>query len=91
MSNITVPVVENAVADVEDVSSRSGSSEASDILDMRDDEGWNDIEPDEEEQTFISLLDDEVFHNLNAMLEHCKAKYNFDFLEIRQKVTYVYI
>ena len=81
----TVPVVEYA-------SSRSGSSEASDILDLRDDEGWEDAEPEEEEeQNFISLLDDEVFHDINSMLEHCKVKHNFDFLEIRQRVTYVSI
>jgi len=67
--------------------SSSGSSEASDILDLKDDEGWEDAEPDEEEEHFISLLDDEVFTDINSMLNHCKEKYGFDFLDIRQKVT----
>jgi type I protein arginine methyltransferase len=64
----------------------SGSSENSDVLDMKDDEGWEDAEPDEEETQFISLLDDEVFTDIHAMLGHCKEKYSFDFLEIRQRL-----
>jgi len=64
----------------------SGSSEASDILDLKDDEGWEDAEPDEEETQFISLLDDEVFTDIMSMLNHCKDKYNFDFLEVRQRL-----
>jgi hypothetical protein len=89
MSNTIVPIIEAAVPDVEMASSQSDSSDASDILDMRDDEGWDDVEPEEEElQNIISLLDDELFHDIKSMLEHCKVKYNFDFLNIRQKVTY---
>lgn len=62
----------------------SGSSETSDILDMKDEEGWEDAEPDNEVTQFISLLDGEVFTDITSMLDHCKAKYQFDFLEIRQ-------
>lgn len=64
----------------------SGSSEASDILDLKDDEGWEDAEPDEEETQFISLLDDEVFTDIMSMLNHCKENHNFDFLEVRQRL-----
>ena len=67
--------------------SSSGSSENSDILDMKNDDGWEDAEPDEEETPFISLLDDEVFMDIYAMLNHCKEKYNFNFLEIRQRLA----
>ncbi|CAD6449217.1 a1f9422c-a659-4409-a0d7-cd8b356513a1 [Sclerotinia trifoliorum] len=67
--------------------SDSGSSEASDILDLKDDEGWEDAEPEEEEQNqFVSLLDDEVFSDMLAMIQHCKEKYGFDFLEVRQNL-----
>lgn len=86
MSSIVVPASEKGKIP-EDTQSQSGSSEASDVLDMKDDEGWDDVEPEEEEQNIISLLDDEVFNNVNQMLDHCKAKYNFDFLALRQKVT----
>jgi protein arginine N-methyltransferase 3 len=37
--------------------SSSGSSEAPDILDLKDDEGWEDAEPEDEEEAFISLLE----------------------------------
>jgi type I protein arginine methyltransferase len=65
-----------------------GSSEASDVLDMKDDEGWEDAEPDVENETFISLLDDEVFTDLMSMLNHCKDKYNFDFLQLKRKLAF---
>jgi protein arginine N-methyltransferase 3 len=65
--------------------SSSGSSEG-DILDLKDDEGWEDAEPEEETDTFISLLDDEVFTDIMQMLNHCKEKHNFDFLELRQRL-----
>jgi protein arginine N-methyltransferase 3 len=64
----------------------SGSSDASDILDMRDEEGWEDAEPDVEETQFISLMDDEVFTDMMQMLNHCKEKHNIDFLDIRSRL-----
>ncbi|RDW66146.1 putative histone-arginine methyltransferase CARM1 [Coleophoma cylindrospora] len=67
--------------------SESGSSEASDILDLKDDEGWEDAEPDEESLQFVSLFDSEVFTDITSMLEHCKVKHNFDFLAVRQKLN----
>ena len=76
----SVPVIEKLAP------SSSGSSEASDILNLKDDEGWEDAEPDEEETNFISLLDDEVFTDIMSMLNHCRDKYGFDFLEIRQRL-----
>lgn len=62
------------------------SSEGSDFLDMRNEEGWEDAEPDVEETQFISLLDDEVFTDVLSMLDHCKAKHDFDFLAVRQRL-----
>jgi protein arginine N-methyltransferase 3 len=55
------------------------------VLDLKGDEGWEDIEPEEEQQKIISLLDQEVFPDVASMLTYCKEKYNFDFLEIRDK------
>lgn len=66
--------------------SSSGSSDVSDILDLKDDEGWEDAEPEEEHDQFISLLDDEVFHDVHSMLQHCMEKHAFDFLELRQRL-----
>ncbi|KAI0397178.1 S-adenosyl-L-methionine-dependent methyltransferase [Xylariaceae sp. FL0594] len=55
--------------------------------DSRDEEGWNDVEEDEEATPeVISLLDDRVFPDVNSMLAHCKEKYSFDFLAVRQRL-----
>lgn len=67
--------------------SPSTDSEASDILDLQDDEGWEDAEPEEEQLRVVSLFDAEIFPNILSMLEYCKAKYNFDFLKIRDQVA----
>jgi protein arginine N-methyltransferase 3 len=66
--------------------SSSEGSENSDILDLKDDEGWEDAEPDVEETRFVSLTDGEIFPDIHSMLKHCKDKHNLDFLEVRQKL-----
>jgi hypothetical protein len=63
----------------------SSGSEAADILDFKDDEGWDDAEPEDEQEKIISLLDDEVFPDVASMLAHCKSKYNFDLIHIKNK------
>ncbi|KAI1869036.1 uncharacterized protein JN550_006023 [Neoarthrinium moseri] len=51
------------------------------------DEGWDDVEQDEEETTeVISLLDDKVFPGVLSMLAYCKESHGFDFLAVRQKL-----
>ena len=75
----SIPAIEKSAA------SSSGSSEG-DILDLKNDEGWEDAELEEESDTFISLLDDEVFTDIMQMLKHCKEKHDFDFLELRQRL-----
>jgi len=76
-----------ATPEIEKHAPSSESSENSDILDLKDDEGWEDAEPDVEETQFISLLDDEVFTDIHTMLTHCKEKHSFDFLEVRQRLN----
>lgn len=52
-----------------------------------DESDWEDAEPEEEEAVdIISLLDDTVFPNLDAMLQHCRDKHNFDFLAVRSRL-----
>ncbi|KAI9888459.1 MAG: hypothetical protein M1814_006906 [Vezdaea aestivalis] len=47
------------------------------------DEGWEDVEPDtEDELSFVSFFDSEEFPSLSAMLWHAKERYNFDFLDV---------
>ena len=62
----------------------SGSSEG-DVLNLNSDDGWEDAEPEEETDVFISLLDDEVFTDIMHMVNYCKEKHNFDFLDLRNR------
>ncbi|KAI1353228.1 S-adenosyl-L-methionine-dependent methyltransferase [Xylaria sp. FL0043] len=55
--------------------------------DSKDEEGWNDVEEDEDDTPeVISLLDDRVFPDVISMLSHCKERHNFDFLGVRQRL-----
>ncbi|KAI3552733.1 methyltransferase domain-containing protein [Colletotrichum lupini] len=64
---------------------KNGARAGSDV--SSDESDWDDAEPEEEEaQSFISLLDDTVFPDVDAMLRHCRTKHNFDFLAIRRRL-----
>jgi protein arginine N-methyltransferase 3 len=81
----TLPVRESRPQD-DDLSSNS-SSDGSDVFNTKAEEGWEDVEPDVEEEQIVSLLDGETFPTVQAMLAYCKDKYNFDFLELRDKFS----
>lgn len=76
-----------AISGDEKYAASSDSSEGSDILDLKGDEGWEDAEPDVESIQFKSLLDDEVFTDVYAMLKHCKDIHGFDFLALRKQLA----
>lgn len=59
-------------------------SSMTDSLDNRNDEGWEDVEPDEEALTIVSLFDEKTFPNIIDMLQHCKDKYSFDIRAIHK-------
>jgi protein arginine N-methyltransferase 3 len=58
-------------------------SSLSDPLDLTRDEGWEDVEPDEEKVVVVSLFDDKVFTDVKSMLEYCKHSFDFDFVKVR--------
>ena len=62
----------------------SDSSSLSDPLDTRNDEGWEDVEHDEETITVVSLFDGETFPDAPSMLECCRDKHGFDIWKLRQ-------
>ena len=52
-----------------------------------DEEGWFDVDADDEPQpAIVSLLDEHVFPDAAAMLAYCKDKYQVDFLAIRARL-----
>lgn len=62
-------------------------SSVSNPLDNDNDEGWDDVEPDDELLTFLSLFDEKTFPNVIDMLHYCKAQYNFDIWAIRKGLS----
>ncbi|KAF1813624.1 protein methyltransferase [Eremomyces bilateralis CBS 781.70] len=67
------------------MSSVSSDSE-SDILDPRADEGWEDVEPEEEIISVKSFFDDRWFPDVKSMLEYCKQEHGFDFSDVRKRL-----
>lgn len=71
----------------EPVISDDSGSESTDS--REDEEGWDDVEPDEDDeaaQEVISLLDERVFPDVESMLAHCRDQHGFDFLAVRQRL-----
>lgn len=62
----------------------SDTSSLSDPLDTTNDEGWEDVEQDEEPITIVSLFDANTFTGARSMLSHCKENHGFDIWKIRQ-------
>lgn len=61
-------------------------SSTSDPLDLADDEGWEDVAPEEEEtQPIVSLFSQEVFPDVRSMLKDCKEKFGFDFVAVQRE------
>lgn len=60
------------------------SHSVSDSSDSSNEEGWEDVEPDEESQPVVGLFTEQVFPDARSMLKECKEKYNFDLLKIQK-------
>lgn len=63
----------------------SSSSSTSNLLDMRNEEGWEDVEDDTIQETFVSLFDTEPFNNVTDMFRYCKDKHGFDIWSLRKQ------
>ncbi|OAL26225.1 hypothetical protein AYO22_04403 [Fonsecaea multimorphosa] len=62
----------------------SDTSSESDPLDTTNDEGWEDMEQDEEPMTIVSLLDESTFPDAQSMLAHCRDTHGLDIWKLRQ-------
>ena len=74
-SETTKPIGAESFPDSHSV---SGSSDTS------NEEGWEDVEADEESQPVVGLFSEQVFPDARSMLKECKEKYNFDLLKIQK-------
>ena len=65
----------------------SDSSEEADILDLADDEGWEDQEPDVEKIEVLCLGCPETFPNAQSMLPHCRDTHNIDIVNVQKTLS----
>lgn len=69
------PPIDDVEADSRSVSDESDSS---------NEEGWEDVEPDDDTQPVVSLFSEKVFPDVRAMLKDAKEKHGFDLLKIQK-------
>lgn len=74
-SGTVEPLVNERSADLVSLSDESNSS---------DEEGWEDVEPDDESQPVVGLFSEQVFPDVRSMLQECKDKHNFDLLKLQK-------
>jgi protein arginine N-methyltransferase 3 len=74
-SRATEPPVNEVPADARSVSDESDSS---------NEEGWEDVEPEDDSQPVVGLFSDVVFPDVRSMLKECKEKNNFDLVKIQK-------
>lgn len=73
---------------VDDVQADSRS--VSDSSDSSNEEGWEDVEADDETQPVVDLFSEQVFPDVRSMLKECKEKHQFDLLKIQKDLGMLY-
>ncbi|KAJ5390227.1 Ribosomal protein arginine N-methyltransferase rmt3 [Penicillium cataractarum] len=75
-SRVAEPPVNEVPADARSVSD--------DESDSSNEEGWEDVEPEDDSQPVVGLFSDVVFPDVRSMLKECKEKNNFDLVKIQK-------
>lgn len=57
------------------------------LLDTKEEEGWEDVEPDVDDRTFKSLFDDRWFDDITEMLKHDKEVHGFDYAQLKRQFS----
>ena len=65
----------------------SESSKEADILDLKDDEGWEDQEPDVEKIEVFCLGCSQIFPDVQSMLPHSRDVHNIDIVEVQRRLS----
>ncbi|PLB53133.1 protein arginine methyltransferase RmtB [Aspergillus steynii IBT 23096] len=68
---------------LKDDDSRSTTSEDSELS---NEEGWEDVEPDDETQPVVGLFSEKVYPDVNSMLKESKDKHNFDLRKLQKEL-----
>ncbi|KAJ5683773.1 Ribosomal protein arginine N-methyltransferase rmt3 [Penicillium maclennaniae] len=76
-SSATQPPVDIVPADARSISDDSDSG---------NEEGWEDVEPEDDSQPVVGLFTEQVFPDVRSMLQECKEKHSFDLLKIQKEL-----
>ncbi|KAF7509947.1 hypothetical protein GJ744_007261 [Endocarpon pusillum] len=57
------------------------------LLEPRNDDGWEDVESDVEDRTFKSLFEDKWFGDITEMLQYDKEKHDFDYVKLKNQLN----
>ncbi|KAL1978700.1 hypothetical protein VTN31DRAFT_1559 [Thermomyces dupontii] len=79
---MTVPVPSSASLDVP----RHAASDTSDTSSTNDggDDGWEDVEPEDESQSIIGLFSDDIYPDVRSLLKDTKERYSFDLAKVQK-------
>lgn len=73
--------------EVDQEAALSESSEEGDVLDLKDDEGWEDQEPDVEKIEVHCLGCSQTFPDAQSMLAHCQDIHNIDIVKVQRTLS----
>ena len=62
------------------------SSEDGDVLDLANDEGWEDVGPDTEYISFCCLICGQHSNNMEHIVLHLRARHDLDLLELQSRL-----
>ena len=65
-------------------SSSGGEAEYDEFLDLADDEGWEDLEPDMETATIRCLFCDLMAEEPKSLISHCRDAHGFDIVQLQK-------
>lgn len=68
----------------DDYSDSDSASDSLNAVNNEDDEGWEDVEPEEETQPVVGLFSAEVYPDVRALLKDTKERYNFDLVKVQK-------
>lgn len=63
--------------------SRSTISKDSDVS---NEEGWEDVEPEDDSQAIVGLFSGKIYPDVRSMLKESKEKHNFDLWKIQKEL-----
>lgn len=73
-----------SIVEADSEAASSDSSEEADILNLDDDEGWEDQEPDVERIEVLCLGCPQTFADVQSMLPHCRDTHNIDIVNVQR-------